>query len=53
MSKSMKDSKTKRAEKEYKKQVNDSAHGAMAFRKPCEKARETFFRPAFYKKKED
>lgn len=50
---SRKDGKQKRAEKEYKKQVNDSAHGAMALRKPSEKARETFFRPAFYKKKED
>ena len=39
-----KDAKTKKAEKEFKKQINDSVYFNMAMNKPSYKIKEVFYR---------
>lgn len=42
-----KDGKTKKAEKEFKKQMNDTVHFNMAMSKPSDKIKEAFYRPVY------
>lgn len=50
-----KDGKMKKAEKEFKKQMNDTVHFNMAMAKPSDKMKEAFYRPVYgtKKRKED
>ena len=50
-----KDAKTKKAEKEFKKQISDSLYFNMAMNKPSDKIKEEFYRPVYgtKKRKED
>lgn len=42
-----KDGKMKKAEKEFKKQINDTVHFNMAMSKPSDKIKEAFYRPVY------
>lgn len=46
-----KDAKTKKAEKEFKKQINESVYFNMAMNKPSDKIKEEFYRPVYGTKK--
>ena len=46
-----KDAKTKKAEKEFKKQINESVYFNMAMNKPSDKIKEAFYRPVYGTKK--
>lgn len=46
-----KDGKMKKAEKEFKKQINDTVHFNMAMAKPSDKIKEAFYRPVYGTKK--